>query len=669
MKTIKAKFTAVIVSTVLLLSIIIGAIGCYLNYITTQKALEKNLIVTAKVASQNISNKIGIAKQIAIETGCVPSLSNPSVPLSEKQKLLGRKVKALGYLGYNILDVNGNSIIDKGNYSDRDYFKSAMQGKAYIDGPILDKVTGEYTLIVGAPIWEGGIPDTKIVGVITLRPNMLILSDMVSEIKIGESGCAYIMDKDGNTMAHRDKSLVMKVNSTELAKTDKSFEMMALIEKEMLQGKTGFGYYDFGGARWGQAYTPIADTNGWNIGVFVKQSEFLEGVYVSIIITIVICLLAIILGVVIAFYSGKRIASPILLCVNRIRSLVQGDLHSPVPEIKTKDETGVLADSTKELVNGLTEIINDISHVLTELSNGNFNIQTNNEYPGDFEQIEIATSSIIDSLNETMSSIIESANQVASGSEQVSSGAQALSQGSTEQASSTQELSATISDVMMKVNQNASNAATASNETSKTVKEIKHSNEQMEKMLAAMDEISTKSNEIGKIIKTIDDIAFQTNILALNAAVEAARAGAAGKGFSVVADEVRNLASKSAEAAKNTTALIEDTVNAVSNGTMLADETAKSMLSVVEGANHVTELIDEIAQASDEQATSITQINQGVEQISAVVQTNSATAEESAAASEQLSSQADMMKEIVNKFVLKSTETQEQDDLEYDFSL
>ncbi len=660
MKSIKTKILTVIISIILLLSLIVGGISCYLNYVTTKNALEKNMIVTAKVASENVANKMDVAKQVAIETGCSPLLASPSVPVSEKKTYMEKKAKSKGYSGYNIINLNGSSIFDNESYADTEYFKAALKGTSYMDGPLLDKKTGNNGVIVGAPIWENGIPDTKIIGVVCFQPDMLDLSNIVAGIKIGESGCAYILDKNGNTMAHPNKSLVMKINSTNQSKTDKEYEMMAQVEKEMLQGKTGFGYYDFAKARWGQAYAPIPDSNGWSIGVFVKQSEFLQGVVLSIILTIACGLVAIIIGIFIAIFMSKRIVSPILLCVNRLRELVQGDLHSPVPVVKSNDETGILANSTKELVDSLSKIITDISYILNELSDGNLNVQYLEEYPGDFSSIQTLTAKIVDSLNETMSLISESANQVATGSEQVSGSAQALSQGSAEQASSTEELAATTNEIMYKVNENASNAKTASERTTKTVEEIEHSNQQMHEMLQAMEEISTKSSEIGKIIKTIDDIAFQTNILALNAAVEAARAGTAGKGFSVVADEVRNLASKSAQAAKNTTVLIDDTVKAVDNGTKLAGETAKAMLTVVEGASQVTNLIDEIAHASEEQAESINQVTQGVEQISAVVQTNSATAEESAAASEELSSQAVTMRNIVGKFTLRSSKDNEQ---------
>lgn len=240
-----------------------------------------------------------------------------------------------------------------------------------------------------------------------------------------------------------------------------------------------------------------------------------------------------------------------------------------------------------------------------------------------------------------------------SGSTQVSSGAQALSQGTTEQASSIEELASTIQLISDQVRQNADSALQAQQTIREVGGKLTKSNQEMQGLTEAMGEISSSSSQIGKIIKTIEDIAFQTNILALNAAVEAARAGAAGKGFAVVADEVRNLAGKSSEASKSTASLIEATISAVKGGASLADETAASLLEVVEGTQVIIAQINQIADSSAEQAASIAQVTLGVEQISAVVQTNSATAEESAATSEELSGQAQILKELVGGFKLK----------------
>lgn len=372
-------------------------------------------------------------------------------------------------------------------------------------------------------------------------------------------------------------------------------------------------------------------------------------------IALVICAMAIalILGTIIS----RSISKPVKACADRLKLLSDGDLHTDVPEATSKDETGVMLISLKSTTDFMNSIIGDIGSTLGEMANGNMTVKTAMDYKGDFAQVEQSLTTIISSFNNTLSQINQSSQQVASGSDQVSSGAQALSQGATEQASSIEELSASISEISSQIKQNATNAGNANQEAGVMEKEIENGDAQMKNLVLAMSEINDSSSEIAKIIKTIDDIAFQTNILALNAAVEAARAGAAGKGFAVVADEVRNLAGKSAEAAKGTTALIENSIKAVENGSKMADATAGALVEITTGAKKIAKLIGGISQASNEQAQSIAQVNQGVEQISAVVQTNSATAEESAAASEELSGQSQMLKSLVSKFKLSDSDS------------
>ncbi|MEG0942472.1 MAG: methyl-accepting chemotaxis protein [Angelakisella sp.] len=363
---------------------------------------------------------------------------------------------------------------------------------------------------------------------------------------------------------------------------------------------------------------------------------------------------ALLMTIVVIQLIRRALLIPIREIETAASEMAAGSLHVNLT-YESKDELGQLANSMKVLTGGIKDIIEDLEYVLHQLSIGNFLADSKavDRYIGDYVPLLTAIRDIRDNLNNTLTQINQASDQVAGGSDQVSSGAQALSQGATEQASSIEELSATITEISGQIKQNANHAQSANRLSVESFKSLEVGSTQMEEMIMAMNEISTTSNEIGKIIKTIDDIAFQTNILALNAAVEAARAGAAGKGFAVVADEVRNLAGKSAEAAKNTTALIESSVTAVAKGTKIADETAKSIIDVVNGTRQVAEVISQIAKASDEQATAIIQVTAGVDEISAVVQTNSATAEESAAASEELSGQAQMLKDLVSKFKLK----------------
>ena len=360
-------------------------------------------------------------------------------------------------------------------------------------------------------------------------------------------------------------------------------------------------------------------------------------------------LFIIVAAMLFALYIIRSINVPVSELDDVARRIANGDLNQSIT-YHSKDELGKLAVNFNKTVDRLRDYvkyIDEISDVLKQIAGGNLVFELTYDYAGEFAKIKAALEEISNSLNQTMGQINQTSDQVSAGSEQVSSGAQALSQGATEQASSIEELAATIAET-------AGNASDARLQCGHTGEQVATSNEQMKEMIAAMQEISDKSGEISKIIKTIEDIAFQTNILALNAAVEAARAGEAGKGFAVVADEVRNLASKSSEASKSTAALIEGTVEAVEKGTGIANATAQSLNAVVESTKSVVDTVDKIASAAEQQASSIAQVTQGIDQISSVVQTNSATAEESAAASEELSGQAQVLKNLVGQFKLRS---------------
>ena len=348
----------------------------------------------------------------------------------------------------------------------------------------------------------------------------------------------------------------------------------------------------------------------------------------------------------------KRVIRPVLKVQQELIRISEGEISGQFDLESDSSEIGLMVQAIHSTKQTLQDYVGDIAKHLGEMAKNNMDIHIDRDYIGDFAPIKCALQTIVSSLNGTLEQITTASHEVSSGAEQVATGAQALSQGATEQASGIQELAATITEISNNVRLSAENAQQADKKVGVVATELNSSNEKMQLMIRAMDEISSSSQEIGKIIKTIEDIAFQTNILALNAAVEAARAGAAGKGFAVVAGEVRNLASKSAEAAKQTSELIEKSIKAVANGTQIADETAQSILSVVGGAQEITVSIAEISRSAQEQSDSISQVTLGVEQISAVVQTNSATAEQSAAASEELASQSQILREQAARFKL-----------------
>ncbi len=398
------------------------------------------------------------------------------------------------------------------------------------------------------------------------------------------------------------------------------------------------------------------------IGALVEEqakNDFTNGMASSqnnLLLSLGIALLAAVGAVIMAAFIIKSITKPAKALEAAAARMAEGDLAINI-DVKSNDELGSVAKSLNRSVSVLRGYVENISYLLGRMAEGDLTQDVNLDYMGDFAPIKQSMLHISTSLNEALFRIHLASEQVSAGAEQIASSSQALSQGATEQASSIEEMSATINEISVQIRGNAEHAQDANRFVDDTIAGIENGNRQMGQLVYAMEEIAKTSGQIGKIIKTIDDIAFQTNILALNAAVEAARAGNAGKGFAVVAEEVRNLAGKSAQAAKDTTALIENAIVAIQNGSQMVGTTERALKQIVEKSAGISSLVGNISKASSDQATAVVQTTQGIEQISSVVQNNSATAEESAAASQELSSQAQILKQLIGKFQIKDQQT------------
>lgn len=663
MKSIKMKLFVIIT----FIFIVLNTITCFV----TRNLVSKSLIVNAQehladMAEQEaryiesiISSDLDYISLLAKN----PVMANEQTSIEEQISFFDAEAKRTGFEFFGFANAQGEPIIfdnadneffqindirENNNISGSDFFENAFKGSPCASDIIYSTEDDQAAISFAAPVYRGD----KVVGVLFGSRNALYLSDIVGELKYKETGYAYIINNQSDPVAHKDVNLILhRYNILTDAKTNPEVKELAEITEKMVKRETGGGEYLFRGVYKLAGYAPIENTP-WNITFGVESEEVLDGINQLHKVLLIMFVIAGVSAAVVVIIVSDGISKPIKKVTAAAQEIAQGNFDVELT-VASKDEVGQLAQAFKQTTVQLSNYenyINEISESLEKIGQGELQITLEREYVGQFKKLKDNLENLVGNLSETLLQIQQSAEQVDSGALQIANSAQALSQGATEQASSLQELSGSIASVTDQVQQNAENAKQARDKAENAGQELEKSNGQMQNMMDSMKDITDKVSEISKIIKIIDDIAFQTNILALNAAVEAARAGVAGKGFAVVADEVRNLAAKSADAARNTSVLIEETIASVNSGFSIAEKTALGLSNSAQEAMGAINLIDNIAQASVEQASAIVQVNQGVEQVSAVVQTNAATAEESAAASEELSSQSNVLKDLVSKF-------------------
>lgn len=475
------------------------------------------------------------------------------------------------------------------------------------------------------------------------------LPDILDSIRVSDGNIAFVIKSDGTIVSHSTNAGVISSETNILRTGRDNLGSISEFASQAVKATNGYGKFTYDGEEYIAGFSEVEGFDETLI-VAVPADEFTQYSSSSMRDIIIACIILVAAVSIFSLFFAKTFSKPIQSTTNRLRALAQGNLTDPVDVHYSRDELGVLSKSLEETILSLRQYINLITVALTNISEGNLCHRMEGTFKGDFLKIKSTFNTILESLSDTFASINTAAEEVNSGAMQVSNAAQALSQGSTEQASSIEQLSATLTDVANQITYNANAAKDAYKIVQDNTDSINDCNEDMTKMLAAMNEISDSSDQISKIIKVIDDIAFQTNILALNAAVEAAREGS--KGFGVVADEVRRLAAKSAEAAKQTASLIEESTAAVKRGLSIATVTADSLHVIVENSAQIKKLTKDITDASEHQSEAVVQINAGVDQISSVVAANTSSAVGSASASEELSSQSLILKNMIARFRL-----------------
>ena len=654
--SIAAKIQNSITRLLVLFVGIMALVAITLNLISALRLLKNDMLTTVQVTAHRVSQELMVTKAIASEIGTVPNLSSPSFKPQQKQAMVDQRVEKYGMNRGYILDANGACEFSGEVHGQQEYFTHSMQGELYVSEPFVPENGEQQVVVVSAPLYAAGKPTNPVTGVVCLEPQYGFLNDIMNNIEISENASSYMINAAGTVVAHCDSKYVEeRWNTIELSQSNSKLKKLAKLEQKIINGGVGYSTYIQDGSIKLLAYAPVEGTNGWSIVISAPLMDFIGDTFLmSLIMAIAVAVISIWVGMKTAKKVGNTIGSPIRVCADRLALLAQGDLHSPMPEINSHDETKILANATVSLAKSFESVIGDADYLLGEMANRNFAVEPQNAeiYVGDFEGLFHSMKELNVKLNNTLKNIAEAVSQVAEGSQQMSDTAQALAASSEEQMDVVQVLQRDIGNVSKIVADNARMMEASYNIAQEYRRQAGVSSAEMKELANAMVRINNTSRQIKDIIDEIEDIASKTNLLSLNAAIEAARAGEAGRGFTVVAEQIRKLATDSTESAIHTRELIESSLNEIDMGNQKTDSTYQSMMKVVEGMEILANEMKQAMGNSIKQSEAIESMEKGVEKIVDVIESTSATAQETFASSEELAAQATNMNDMVEAFSL-----------------
>ncbi len=641
-KTLKLRLTMLSAIPVLLSCIVLVIVYIIISYNKYMSMYKSEGLSVSKAYAFSVDYTISTLAQQFEVVDKNADVVNESISLDKRKAMLKDIASTSLFKDFAIAYSTGKTYNDT-DISAREYFQQAMATKgAYISSPVLRMTDNTITIMMGK-YFTANNNEYVVYGGLDADT----FSDLIKNVHYEDNGIAFIIDRTGIVVG---TSTPLVPQLTELAGEHELGSSITKATSAILNKQEGSTSFKLSGVDYTASFAQISNVEGWYVVTATPIQPIRNSIIKVAVLIILIALVSMLIAITVTGMRIKNIAGPVAATAKRMQEMAEGDITTPVKVYHTNDEIETMSKAEETLIEHMSAIISDLASVLNAVAQGDLTAKTGVPYPGDFKQIENSINRITASLSQIMSNVNTNGTDVFTGSVQLAEGSQSLAEGTTRQAAAIQEISATIQEVSSHIAVTAANASQAGVLSEKTQEKVNYQDAEIKSMVEAMNEISVTSQEIENIIKTIENIAFQTNILSLNASVEAARAGAAGKGFAVVADEVRNLANKSQEAVKNTAVLITAAIDAVNKGSEIAAATAESMKEVKEMSDKTAEIIVDIAEACREQDEAVKQITSGIEQISQVVQINAATAEETSALCSTLNGQSRHLQDEVARF-------------------
>lgn len=647
-KSIKRKIITSTAITIAALVVVTSLIMVFSMERLTNEILLDTLQPMAKEAAVSVEGNLHLLADRMMGIAQDTRLTDSSANDEQKQSALSDATQQYEFSMLGLYDLNGKNIFSYGNapetIGENELFSmlTKTDNLAIADPSVVGNDLG---IMMGMPVKQNGETCCYLIGSYKYDA----LNDVLSNINVGKTGMPLIINQNGKIIGHKDKEVVKQgLNIYELDNN----ESAAKIFDRMITGETGSAEGLVNQQNAFVAFAPVRGVN-WYLAIQVPKRDYLYMAYEGMLYILFAAAVMIIIAMFIIYRVTRSISNSLNKATNRIASLAEGDLKSEVEVTYTRDEVETLSESLHTTVISVNAYLSEIKKVLSHIANGNLNIDADGEYRGDFIVVKESLTDIIGSLNKIMQEVHKASNRLSGTAETLSSESDELRNASVMQTESVEHLVEEIDKIQENLTEVASSTSSAKSMVGEITDKIADGSFNMKQLLRAMDDIQNNAREITKISKLIEDIAFQTNILALNAAVEAARAGSAGKGFSVVADEVRNLASKSAEAAKNTTAMIMKSTAMIESGVALTTSMASAFDEISVASGSIVEITGELSKAVGKQEDSLKEITVQLNDISGITTQNMKSAEDTALASKELSSEVERIGSLIERFTLK----------------